>query len=356
MVLASISVKRSVSRNGLARSARAGRGDVRRLIVAAVELAVEVQRLDDQRVSLPAPAAVAQPLADGAGGVGTPVQRHDARLVDHLHHQHEVAGRLEDLVVGVVQRRNHRGRQGARDAPLPVVAVAPRIGLAAAGPRVLAVDKALHPLLGHPDAPVGRVDDQRLALDVPRLLQPARAGAPRRRNDRLPRLPTQGLLLARQALERRRRRVVPDPLEVRSAPGCTRQLGAVFRRRGGPASTGRRPGSSKPQLAKKVKEPGGAERDERVLCILAILQIHGQYRPPGAPRCRLPDQQGPAAPGEVGSAGFRPAKRGLPDRHAHRCDCSSRDYDRLVLARRRELARTPDPSPSGAGDRRSTRI
>ena len=146
-------------------------------------------------------------------------------------------------------------------------------------PRVLAVDEALHALLGHADAPVRRVDDQRLPLDVPRLLQPARARAPRRGDDRLPRLPAQGLLLARQPLERRRRRVVPDPLEVRSAPGRARQLRFVRR------ETIRRPlrvrGGCRYGRRQQDHEPG---RDEQARdSVHPFSSRSAQYRPRAAP-------------------------------------------------------------------------
>ncbi len=125
-------------------------------------------------------------------------------------------------------------------------------------PCVLAVDEALHPLLGHPDAPVGWVDDQRVALDLPRLLQPARAGAPSGVDDRLLRLPPQGLLLARQPFEQRGGRVVPHPLEIRIPPGSARQLGLV-RREAIRRPLGKRGSNRGSSGQQEDHEPGRAE-------------------------------------------------------------------------------------------------
>ena len=190
------------------------------LIVAAVEPVVEPLGLDDQRVALPAAAAVAQPLAHAVGHMRAVVERNDARLVDHLQQQHHVVRRLEDLVVRVVDVRNHGDGQRAGDAALPRVAIEPRIGLAASLARVLAVDQPpLRRRQQRRDATVGRVDDQRLAVGLGDLLDPPGAGPARRLDDR--RLGQLAALDLRAGapLERRLVRVVPDSAKVRSAPG-----------------------------------------------------------------------------------------------------------------------------------------
>ena len=49
--------------------------------------------------------------------------RNDARLVDHLQVEHDVAGRLDDLHAVVVAERKHRRGHAARDAAVPRVEV-----------------------------------------------------------------------------------------------------------------------------------------------------------------------------------------------------------------------------------------
>src|SRR5262249_49776971 len=78
----------------------------------------EVGRLDDESVSFPTAAGVPQPLLDAGADVRTPIQGYDPYVVDHLDRDHDVAGRLEDLVVVVVEPRHHRAWQAAGNAPL----------------------------------------------------------------------------------------------------------------------------------------------------------------------------------------------------------------------------------------------
>ena len=65
-------------------------------------LAVEIRRLDDQRLALPVAAVASRPLTDVWRQVRTSVERDDADVVDHLDENHHVAGRLHDLIVVVV--------------------------------------------------------------------------------------------------------------------------------------------------------------------------------------------------------------------------------------------------------------
>ena len=65
-------------------------------------LAVEVRRLDHQRIALPAAARDADPLAKALRRLRAPVERDDPRVVDHLGENHGLARRLHDLIVGVV--------------------------------------------------------------------------------------------------------------------------------------------------------------------------------------------------------------------------------------------------------------
>jgi hypothetical protein len=48
----------------------------------------------------------------------TPVHGNDPGVVNHLDEKHHVAGRLEDLIVVVVEAGHHRTGQTACDAPL----------------------------------------------------------------------------------------------------------------------------------------------------------------------------------------------------------------------------------------------
>jgi len=87
-------------------------------------LAVEVRGFDDQRVALEPAARAAEPLHD-LGCDGAPsVDGHDARLVDELEANDDIAGCLHDLDAAVVHEREHRGREAARDAAVERVEIA----------------------------------------------------------------------------------------------------------------------------------------------------------------------------------------------------------------------------------------
>ena len=79
----------------------------------------EVGGLDHQRVAFPAAARVALQQAHRRRQRRTAIQRDDPRVVDHLGVNHDVAGRLDDLVGVVVAGRDDPPRHAARDAPVP---------------------------------------------------------------------------------------------------------------------------------------------------------------------------------------------------------------------------------------------
>ena len=79
---------------------------------------LHVRRLDHQRIAFPTAAGVAQPLTDAGTYVRTPVQRDDPRIVDHLDIDRDETGRLQDLVVVVVEPGHHGAWYCAGDAPL----------------------------------------------------------------------------------------------------------------------------------------------------------------------------------------------------------------------------------------------
>ncbi len=58
-------------------------------------------------------ARIAQPLTHFPGRVRTPIQRNNPRVMDHLHHDGDVARSLLDLVIVVVKAGHHR-RTGGR--------------------------------------------------------------------------------------------------------------------------------------------------------------------------------------------------------------------------------------------------
>ena len=90
----------------------------------------QVGGLDDEGVAFPMAARIAQPLLDPAVDVRAAVHRNDARVVNHLHQDHDVAGRLKDLVVVIVEARHHRAGQAAGDAAFVGAAILGRIGRA----------------------------------------------------------------------------------------------------------------------------------------------------------------------------------------------------------------------------------
>ena len=81
-------------------------------------LAVEVRRLDDQRVAFPVPRAIAHVGANARRQVRPAVERDDARLVDHLVADGDVARELENLVAVVVDDRKRRSEDAARNAAI----------------------------------------------------------------------------------------------------------------------------------------------------------------------------------------------------------------------------------------------
>src|SRR5260370_41019704 len=66
-----------------------------------VTLGGEVRGVDHQSFAVPSAARVASPLADVLRKMRPPVERNDARFVDHLREKHHVFGSLENLVVTV---------------------------------------------------------------------------------------------------------------------------------------------------------------------------------------------------------------------------------------------------------------
>ena len=94
---------------------------------ALIALRGQVGRLDDQRLALPVGARVAQPLADPRSQMPAAVQRDDPRVVDHLHQDHDVVGRLQNLIVVVVEAGHHGAGHAARDAPVVEVQVLPGV-------------------------------------------------------------------------------------------------------------------------------------------------------------------------------------------------------------------------------------
>src|SRR5262245_30060323 len=70
--------------------------------------AVEVRRVDDERVALPLAARIAQPRPHAGRDVRTAVQRNDPRVVNHLVGDDDVARHLKDLDEIVVRTGHHR--------------------------------------------------------------------------------------------------------------------------------------------------------------------------------------------------------------------------------------------------------
>ena len=128
--------------------------------IRGAALAVEVLGLDDERIAFPAAARIAEPGL-GAGIDGLAADRNHARLMNHFETDHDVTRRLQDLDAVVVVGGQHRCRQAARDAPVPVVEVGPMI------------ERDRHPAAAHQRAAalafrgesgelaVRRIDDQR---------------------------------------------------------------------------------------------------------------------------------------------------------------------------------------------------
>ena len=79
---------------------------------------VNIRGLNHERIALPTATRVAKPLSDGRCKMRPPIQRNDARVVDHLDKNHHVSGRLQDEVVVVVEAGQHRSRHSPGDAPV----------------------------------------------------------------------------------------------------------------------------------------------------------------------------------------------------------------------------------------------
>ena len=218
---------------------------------------IEVPGLDHEGVAVPAPARDAHPRLDLGRRMRPPVERHDTRLVDHLVADRHPARALHDLVAVVVDDRQDRAGDAARDAAVVEAAIEIGVGLTPVqffAPRRLGVALCLLASLrlrgkrGHPA--VGRIDDERrLVLRLAALEPVRRRGhrsadvAPGRRRGRfeielgfvLRRLPRELLLALREfcfgehvpgsdlriALHRHADQVGAGPLalKVRVAPG-----------------------------------------------------------------------------------------------------------------------------------------
>ena len=124
----------------------------------------EVRGLDHQGLAFPPAAGVAVPLPDPAGQRRPAVERDDAGVVDRLHDERDVSGRLEDLVVGVdpCARRAAQPGQAARQAAHPGGEVL-RTGRPRLGRRSR---RATRPgrRRQRRNPTVGRIDDQRGAV------------------------------------------------------------------------------------------------------------------------------------------------------------------------------------------------
>ena len=120
---------------------------------------MEVRRLDDERVAVPAAARVAEVLTNRRRHVRAAVERNDARVVDLLHLNDDVVLRLEDSVHAHV-----RGEQ-IRNA----------VGDAAIGQREIAGAARTRRLRGGRPRAVDGLRRQRRQLAVGRILDQRRA-------------------------------------------------------------------------------------------------------------------------------------------------------------------------------------
>ena len=118
----SSSVNRSVIVIRLARAAAA--------VAADAGHPIEILRHDDQRVALPVSARVAHVGLDARREMRPAVERDDARLVDHLVADDDEARRLHDLVAVVVDGRQERSHDAARDAAVVEAAIEIAVRLA----------------------------------------------------------------------------------------------------------------------------------------------------------------------------------------------------------------------------------
>ena len=82
-------------------------------------LVVVAGDVHDEGVAFPTTPGIAVPQAEARPEMRTPVERNDARFVDHLVDDRHVAGTLQDLVPRAVAGREDPARHATRDAPLP---------------------------------------------------------------------------------------------------------------------------------------------------------------------------------------------------------------------------------------------
>ena len=155
----------------------------------------------------------------------TPVERNDARFVDHLVDDRDVAGTLQDLVSRAVAGGEYPARHAARDAPLPGRVVHPVV----LDVRQLVVSSLLRPRHDR-HAPARRIDDQRPSLRqlaIGRVGEKAAGPVPRPVPSGSPAYKLGRVALV-EDLERRAGVVRPDALQVRLAIGCSwRRPGAA---------------------------------------------------------------------------------------------------------------------------------
>src|SRR5882672_8010171 len=97
-----------------------------------VRLVAEIRRLDDERIAVPSPPAVAEPLAKAGREVRSAIERDYADLVNHLVQDDDLVRGLENLQVRIVRARQTRHRP-VNDAAFPQSSIEPRIGAAPAG-------------------------------------------------------------------------------------------------------------------------------------------------------------------------------------------------------------------------------
>jgi hypothetical protein len=208
---------------------------------AALEhLVIEVRRLDDEGIAVPAAPRVAEPLADAVAQVRPSVERDDARVVNHLDEDGYVLFRLHNLVVVVVEAGKHRAGHPARNAPIVRAAIQPRVCRVRPAPGDLAIPPTLRRWRERRNPAVRRIDHERGAVAhrapfVPELVVGNHApGGPRLvLIEPFGNLPRQGLtfVLAQHGLvglvlgsfHGRRRRIAPCSLDVRIAPGGARK-------------------------------------------------------------------------------------------------------------------------------------
>ena len=91
-----------------------------------VALGGEVRRIDDQGVSVPSAPRVPAPLRDALAEMRTPIQGNDTSVVERLHHEHNVSGRLQNLEVTIewiAGGARANPRHAWRDAPRVVVEI-----------------------------------------------------------------------------------------------------------------------------------------------------------------------------------------------------------------------------------------